>query len=111
MRLLGCHRSSGNRGWFIYNIKSSFRAKILTLISSPRLIVLCVFVLFGFLWRFASIGLLSVLVFMLVTNSLKGLIKRDKDCKRVVRNGVVFIINKKNPRFKAKQGKKHSKSG
>ncbi len=29
---------------------------------------------------------------------------RDKDCQLVRRRGRVYVINKKNPRFKARQG-------
>ncbi|MCH8858292.1 MAG: 50S ribosomal protein L36 [Proteobacteria bacterium] len=41
---------------------------------------------------------------MKVRNSLRSLKKRDKDCRIVRRKGRVYIINKKNPRFKARQG-------
>ena len=41
---------------------------------------------------------------MKVRNSLKALIKRHRDNKVVRRKGRVYIINKTNPRFKAKQG-------
>lgn len=41
---------------------------------------------------------------MKVVSSLKSLKKRDKDCQVVRRKGKVFVINKKNKRFKAKQG-------
>ena len=30
--------------------------------------------------------------------------KRSADCKIVKRKGVVYVINKKNPRFKQRQG-------
>ena len=30
--------------------------------------------------------------------------KRTPDCKVVRRNGVVYVINKKNPKFKQRQG-------
>ena len=30
--------------------------------------------------------------------------KRSVDCKIVKRKGVVFVINKKNPKFKQRQG-------
>ena len=40
---------------------------------------------------------------MKVLKSLKSAKKRDKDCKIVKRRGRVFVINKKNPRLKAKQ--------
>ena len=41
---------------------------------------------------------------MKVANSLKALKKRDKECKVVKRKGRVYVINKKNPRYKARQG-------
>ena len=41
---------------------------------------------------------------MKIASSLKSLKNRDKDCKIVRRKGKVLVINKKNPRFKAKQG-------
>lgn len=41
---------------------------------------------------------------MKVVNSLKTLKVRDRNCKLVKRKGRVYIINKENPRFKARQG-------
>ena len=41
---------------------------------------------------------------MKVRSSLKSLKVRHRDCKLVRRKGVVYIINKTNPRFMAKQG-------
>ena len=41
---------------------------------------------------------------MKVVNSLKSMKARDKNCKVVRRKGRVYVINKKNPRFKARQG-------
>jgi large subunit ribosomal protein L36 len=41
---------------------------------------------------------------MKVVNSLKAAKKRDKNCKIVRRKGRVYVINKTNPRFKARQG-------
>ena len=41
---------------------------------------------------------------MKITNSLKTLKKRDKNCKVVRRRGRTYVINKVNPRFKARQG-------
>jgi len=41
---------------------------------------------------------------MKVLNSLKSAKIRDKDCRIVRRRGRVYVINKKNPRFKARQG-------
>ncbi|MFN3826901.1 MAG: type B 50S ribosomal protein L36 [Micavibrio sp.] len=41
---------------------------------------------------------------MKVVNSLKTLKVRDRNCKVVKRRGRVYVINKKNPRMKARQG-------
>ncbi|WP_236865823.1 type B 50S ribosomal protein L36 [Candidatus Hydrogenosomobacter endosymbioticus] len=41
---------------------------------------------------------------MKVKNSIKMLRLRDKNCRVVRRCGRVFVINKKNPRYKARQG-------
>ena len=41
---------------------------------------------------------------MKICNSLKSAKKRDKNCKIVKRAGILYVINKKNPRFKARQG-------
>ena len=41
---------------------------------------------------------------MKVVNSLKTAKKRDKNCQIVRRKGRVYVINKKNPRMKARQG-------
>ena len=37
-------------------------------------------------------------------SSLKSKKERDKDCKGVRRKGRVYVINKKNPKLKARQG-------
>jgi len=41
---------------------------------------------------------------MKVVSSIKSLKGRHPDCKVVRRHGRVYVINKTNPRFKAKQG-------
>ncbi len=41
---------------------------------------------------------------MKVKNSLKSAKARDKNCVIVRRKGRVYVINKVNPRFKARQG-------
>jgi len=41
---------------------------------------------------------------MKIVNSLKTLKKRDKNCRIVRRKGRVYVINKANPRYKARQG-------
>ena len=41
---------------------------------------------------------------MKILNSLKSAKTRDKNCRIVRRKGRVYVINKKNPRLKARQG-------
>ena len=41
---------------------------------------------------------------MKVRCSLKSAKNRDKNCKLVRRKGRIYVINKKNPRMKARQG-------
>ena len=41
---------------------------------------------------------------MKVRSSLKSLKTRHRDCKLVRRKGRLYVINKTNPRFKARQG-------
>jgi len=41
---------------------------------------------------------------MKVVSSLKSAKKRDRNCRVVRRKGRVYIINKTNPRMKARQG-------
>jgi large subunit ribosomal protein L36 len=41
---------------------------------------------------------------MKVLNSIKSAKRRDKNSKVVRRKGRVYVINKVNPRFKARQG-------
>ena len=41
---------------------------------------------------------------MKVRSSVKNLKKRDKGCQLVKRRKRLYVINKKNPRFKARQG-------
>ena len=41
---------------------------------------------------------------MKIRNSLKSLKNRHRDCKVVRRKGRTYVINKTDPRFKAKQG-------
>jgi large subunit ribosomal protein L36 len=40
---------------------------------------------------------------MKIVSSLKSVKKRDANSKMVKRRGRVYIINKKNPKFKARQ--------
>ena len=42
-------------------------------------------------------------LFMKVVSSLKSLKKRDLNSKLVRRRGRIYIINKKNPKYKARQ--------
>jgi len=41
---------------------------------------------------------------MKIINSLKTAKTRDKNCRVVRRRGRIYVINKKNPRYKARQG-------
>ena len=41
---------------------------------------------------------------MKVVSSLKTLKSRDRNCQVVRRRGRLYVINKKNPRLKARQG-------
>lgn len=41
---------------------------------------------------------------MRVKSSLKTLKTRNRDCKLIRRKGKVYILNKQNPKFKARQG-------
>lgn len=41
---------------------------------------------------------------MKVVSSIKTLKVRDKNCRVVKRRGRIYVINKANPRFKARQG-------
>ena len=41
---------------------------------------------------------------MKIASSLKSLRKRDLNSKIVKRIGKIYVINKKNPRYKARQG-------
>ena len=41
---------------------------------------------------------------MKVASSLKTLKSRDRNCQVVRRRGRLYVINKKNPRMKARQG-------
>jgi large subunit ribosomal protein L36 len=45
-----------------------------------------------------------LVIAMKIRNSLKPLRKRHRDNRLVRRKGRVYIINKTNPRFKARQG-------
>ncbi|MBV31522.1 MAG: 50S ribosomal protein L36 [Rickettsiales bacterium] len=41
---------------------------------------------------------------MKVVQSLKSVKLRNRNCRVVRRRGSVYVVNKKNPRFKARQG-------
>ena len=43
---------------------------------------------------------------MKIASSLKSLKKRDLNSKLVKRKGKLYVINKKNPKFKARQGQR-----
>jgi large subunit ribosomal protein L36 len=56
------------------------------------------------LWPFSHNTFVYGGVEMKVRNSLKSLKTRHKDCKVIRRRGRVYVINKTNRRFKARQG-------
>jgi large subunit ribosomal protein L36 len=49
-------------------------------------------------------GAIYLVIAMKIRNSLKSLLKRHRDNRLVRRKGRIYIINKTNPRFKARQG-------
>ena len=55
-------------------------------------------------WKSRSLPGLKEKKIMKVASSLKSLIKRDINNKLVKRRGKLYVINKKNPRMKARQG-------
>lgn len=57
------------------------------------------------LWRrFHFLGRRAGLVVMKIVNSLKSLKTRHRDCRVIRRRGRVYVINKTQRRFKARQG-------
>ena len=57
-----------------------------------------------FLGTLIRVGRMATERAMKVCNSLKTAKLREKGCKVVRRRGRVYVINKRNPRFKARQG-------
>ena len=55
------------------------------------------------IWESRTLPGLNICI-MRVASSLKSLKKRDLDSKLVKRRGKLYIINKKKPKFKARQG-------
>jgi large subunit ribosomal protein L36 len=53
---------------------------------------------------FGPLGKMQTVKKMKVRNSLKSLKNRHRDCRVVRRKGRVYVINKTNRRFKARQG-------
>jgi large subunit ribosomal protein L36 len=51
-----------------------------------------------------GLGAIYLVIAMKIRNSLKSLMKRHRDNRLVRRKGRIYIINKTNPRFKARQG-------
>jgi len=47
---------------------------------------------------------LCFLTFMKVVSSIKSAKKRHPDCQVVRRRGKIYVINKTDPRYKARQG-------
>ena len=55
------------------------------------------------IWESKSLPALKNLLIMKIKSSLKSVKKRDLNSKLVRRRGRVYIINKTNPKFKARQ--------
>ena len=55
------------------------------------------------IWESKSSPALKNLLIMKIKSSLKSVKKRDLNSKLVRRRGRVYIINKTNPKFKARQ--------
>ena len=53
------------------------------------------------IWKSRTLPGLKI---MKIASSLKSLKKRDLNSKLVKRRGKLYVINKKNPKFKARQG-------
>ena len=53
------------------------------------------------IWKSRTLPGLTI---MKIASSLKSLKKRDLNSKLVKRRGKLYVINKKNPKFKARQG-------
>ena len=51
-----------------------------------------------------GVGRCQAIKIMKIASSLKSLKKRDLNSKLVKRRGKLYVINKKNPKFKARQG-------
>ena len=56
-----------------------------------------------FVLRHGRVGHRRLLKFMKIKSSLKSIKKRDLNSKLVRRRGRVYVINKTNPKFKARQ--------
>ena len=54
-------------------------------------------------WKSRTLPGFKVIKIMKIASSLKSLKNRDLNSKMVRRRGRVYIINKKNPKFKARQ--------
>ena len=77
--------------------KGSYPIPFRTRKSSPS----APMVLYLKIWESRTLPGLKI---MKIASSLKSLKKRDLDSKLVRRRGKVYVINKKKPKFKARQG-------
>ena len=57
-----------------------------------------------FVLRHGRVGRCQAIKIMKIASSLKSLKKRDINSKLVRRRGKIYIVNKKNPKYKARQG-------
>ena len=98
-----------NNSLFTYRSKNTIRLCLVIIAKGPHPIpsrtrklspsapmVLCLKI-----WKSRT---LPGLKFMKIASSLKSLKKRDLNSKLVKRRGKLYVINKKNPKFKARQG-------
>ena len=98
-----------NNSLFTYRSKNTIRLCLVIIAKGPHPIpsrtrklspsapmVLCLKI-----WKSRTLPGLKI---MKIASSLKSLKKRDLNSKLVKRRGKLYVINKKNPKFKARQG-------
>ena len=98
-----------NNSLFTYRSKNTIRLCLVIIAKGPHPIpsrtrklspsapmVLCLKI-----WKSRTLPGFKI---MKIASSLKSLKKRDLNSKLVKRRGKLYVINKKNPKFKARQG-------
>ena len=81
-------------------LKTRARLWPLAVLNSAKLLTLCSVVI----TMRPHLKYYPVDILMKIVSSLKTLKNRDRNCQIVRRRGRLYVINKKNPRFKARQG-------